>query len=158
MNKWNVLSLFSDTFAIPTVCSQWWKLMYPGQPFLRTHFMLSWGSKHLSFEGGCISYSGVKKVWTTEGCQGMKATWQHLYLQKKLFNFLDNLCSPQGMVLAVVSRGFKPDVLPVWVCQQEQLQPSDQSSFICQPRSLTLLQIRRKVRSSWTKSWFRSPA
>ena len=88
MNKWNVLSLFSDTFAIPTVCSQWWKLMYPGQPFLRTHFMLSWGSKHLSFGGGCISYSGVKKVWTTEGCQGMKAIWQHLYLRKFCSIFL----------------------------------------------------------------------
>ena len=36
-----------------------------------------------------------------------------LVFAKILFNFLDNLCSPQGMVLAVVSRGVKPDVLLV---------------------------------------------
>ena len=36
-----------------------------------------------------------------------------VFVTQYLFKFHDNFCSPQGMVLAVVSRGVKPDVLSV---------------------------------------------
>ena len=40
------------------------------------------------------------------------------------------------MVLPAVARGPEPDVLPLRVRQQEQLQPADQSSVLCQSRPL----------------------